>query len=574
MRRIFILAFVFLLSVCVLLPVAPVQAADSTAIDSLAAQVTVAQDGSCQVTLTAQVSFVGSPTSFTMPLGSDAGEINATGGSYKIRSRGGVRCAIFTNESGFVGTQTFVCTYVLPCAVENEGESQVFVLDLPQRGFDYSVTQFDLLLQFPAQVVQQPVLESTYYGDVVDNVLSIRVQEQSLTLKSVAPLKDRETISLELSFPAGSFDLRFLAGKITSFTQLAFYLCFLAAIVYWVIRLRGKLLLPKLQVTADVEATAGESDCRLYGKLPDIAAILAHWGNLGYVAIYRNERGRVILRKEMEMGNERKASELKLFRSLFRGSNTCDLQSVHFHTACRPAAVSLRSGWVRRLYDRKSGSPAILRGLCLLAAFFTCLTTFDLWLPAGGWRWVFLPLLSLLITALCAAVQYCFGFLLHRRRLLYLLGAVLLGGLLLLFGSRAGCGGLMFMNLLLQFLCALSLLFGGRRSVEGEVQVSQLLGLRRRLRKSEREELDRLLAADSQYFYRMLPFADTLGVGRAFCKGFGSRRLEPCPWLSAAREQPETAKEFYELYKEIAVLARGEALSRLLTPAAKSPVRR
>lgn len=574
MRRLFTIV---LIMICTLLLALPARAADGSTVDSLAAQVLVAEDGTCSVTLTAQVSFVGAPTSFVMPLHADAGDVTATGGQYKVRSYDGVRCAVYSNASGFVGTQTFVCTYTLPCAVDEDGSTQTFRLDLLQRGFDYSISHFDLQLQFPATVEQQPVLESAYYGDVVDNFFSIGVQEQTLTLTSVAPVKDRETISMTLDFPADSFALRNLPGGITSFNQLAFYLLFLGAIVYWAIRIRGKLLLPKLQVTADVEATAGECDCRLYGKQPDIAAILTHWGNLGYVGIFRNERGRIILRKQMEMGNERKASEQKLFRSVFRGRSTCDLQSLHFRTACKPAAASIRSSWVRRLFDKKAGSPLILRGLCLLAAFFVCLMTFDLWLPAGGWRWVFLPLLTILSTLLCAAVQHCFGFLLHRRRVFYLLMGLALSVLLLFFGRSAGCGGTMFLNLLLQFLCTLSLLFGGRRSLEGEVQVSQLLGLRRRLRKGDKEENARLMTVDGQYFYRMLPFAESLGVGRAFCKGFDSRRIEACPWLSDARHKPETVKEFYAFYKEVVAVIRGEELpklSQLFRKTAKTPARR
>lgn len=574
MRRFFT---IFLLLSFTLLLALPVQAADGSTVDSLTAQVLVAEDGTCSVTLTAQVSFVGAPTTFLMPLHEDAGDVTATGGQYKVRSYNGVRCAVYSNASGFVGTQTFVCTYNLPCAVDEDGSTQTFRLDLLQRGFDYSISNYKLEIQFPARVTQQPTLESAYYGDVVDNVLSIRVQEQNLTLTSVAPVKDRETISMALEFTTGSFDLHYLPGGITSFNQLAFYLLFLIAIIYWAIRIRGKLLLPKQQVTADMEATAGECDCRLYGKQPDIAAVLAHWGNLGYVGIFRNERGRIILRKQMEMGNERKASEQKLFRAIFRGGNTCDLQSLHFRTACKPAAASIRSSWVRRLFDPKAGSPAILRGICLLAAFFTCLMCFDLWLPAGGWRWVFLPLLSILSTLLCAGVQYCFGYLLHRRRIFYLLCGVALSVLLWLFGRSADCGGTMILNLLLQFLCALSLLFGGKRSLEGEVQVSQLLGLRRRLRKGDKEENARLLTVDGQHFYRMLPFAETLGVGRAYCKGFDSRRLEPCPWLGDAKYQPETVKEFYALYKEITTAIRGEELpdlTRLFRKKTRTPVGR
>lgn len=570
MRRIIpILLILFLITMLAM----PASAAGTGRVDSLLTEITVAENGTCQVTLTAQVTFTGAPTSFTIPLGEDASEVSASGGQYRIRRMDGVRCAVFSNSSGFVGTQTFFCSFSLPCAVDDSGDGQTFLLALPERGFDYSVEKFELRAQFPVQVVQQPQLESAYHGDVIDNFLNIRVDGQNLTLRSVVPLKDRETIITKLEFPAGSFDLRFLPGRITSFNQIAFFLLLLAAVLYWSIRLRGGLLLPRKQAVIDVETTAGETDCRLYGKRPDIAAILAHWGNLGYIAIYRNERGRLILRKEMDMGNERKASELKLFQALFRHGATCDLQSLRFRSLCKPASASIRGLWVRRLFEKKAGSPLILRGICILGAFFVCLMTFDLWLPASGWRWVFLPLLSLLSTALCAALQYCFGYLLHRRRILFLTLAGLLSLLLLFFGSRAGCTGLMFLNLLLQFLCALVLLFGGKRTVEGAAQVSQLLGLRRQLRRKDPEEALRLMAQDGQYFYRALPFADTLGVGRGFCRSFGDRRIEACPWLSDARFRPESAKEFYSLYKEIFSAIRGETLLMQSKPA-KTPVRR
>ena len=573
MRRFFPILLILLLIAALALSVS---ATGSGSVDSLLAEVLVAENGTCRVTLTAQVSFTGAPTSFTMPLGEDASEVTASGGQYRLRRINGVRCALFSNDAGFVGTQTFICSFSLPCAVDDSGAEQSFSLALPERGFDYPIEKFELRAQFPVQVVQQPRLESAYHGDVIDNFFNIRVDGQNVTLRSVAPLKDRETISLDLTFPADSFDLRFLPGRITSFNQIAFLLLLLAAILYWAIRLRGGLLLPRKQAVIDVETTAGETDCRLYGKRPDIAAILAHWGNLGYIAIHRNERGRLILRREMDMGNERKASELKLFQALFRHGNTCDLQSLRFRSVCKPASASIRGLWVRRLFEKKAGSPLILRGICILAAFFVCLMTFDLWLPASGWRWVFLPLLSLFSTALCAGLQYCFGYLLHRRRGLFLTLGLILTLVLLLFGSRAGCGGLMFLNLLLQFLCALVLLFGGRRTLEGKAQVSQLLGLRRQLRRIDSEEALRLLSLDGQYFYRALPFAETLGVGRGFCKRFSERRIEPCPWLSDARFHPETPKEFYSLYTEIFSAIRGENLPLPLAQKrpSKTPVRR
>lgn len=81
-----------------------------------------------------------------------------------------------------------------------------------------------------------------------------------------------------------------------------------AAVAFWFLRLRSGLILPRAQQTIGMESTAGEIPCQLLGEAPDAAGMIVHWGNLGYLTV-RMSRGRVILYKRMEMGNERKPSE-------------------------------------------------------------------------------------------------------------------------------------------------------------------------------------------------------------------------------------------------------------------------
>ena len=132
----------------------------------------------------------------------------------------------------------------------------------------------------------------------------------------------------------------------------------------------------------------------------------------------------------------------------------------------------------------------------------------------------------------------------------------------------------MLLNLLLQAFCALATLYGGRRTEEGEELVRGHLGMRRYLRKATTEELQRNAAADGQYFYRTLPFAELLGVGGAFSKHYGSKRLEPCPWLTVDGKAPTDAVEFYRLYAELMTQLRGEDqtfLARLMNPPKAKP---
>ena len=87
-------------------------------VSSLNADIAVSEDGTCDLTLTAEVSFSGSPDSFVLPLSEDANNIRVSGGDYKIRRIDGVRCIIFRNSFGFTGKQSFTCSFSLPCSVD------------------------------------------------------------------------------------------------------------------------------------------------------------------------------------------------------------------------------------------------------------------------------------------------------------------------------------------------------------------------------------------------------------------------------------------------------------------------
>lgn len=549
MRRILIALF------CALALATGTFAADAE-VTSLSAEATVQEDGICQVTLTAQVSFSTAQTRLLIPLGNGAKDITLSGWQYEKTEVDGVTCLELANSTGFSGTQQFVCSYTLPCQAENAGEGQRFRLRLPETGWELPIAACTWKLTFPTEVTSVPEWVSGYYGDVVDNYLDIQVVENTVTARTTAAMKDHETMTITLQFPAETFDLRNQPGKTTSLDQILFFLLLALALLYWFFALRYRLVLPRPQQSIGMEATAGEIPCQLMGAAPDAAGILAHWGNLGYVAIRRNSRGRVLLYKQMEMGNERKPAERRFFRALFRGSDLCDAGSIRFRNAVKAMEKPMRSGWQRRMFQ--GGNPYLLRGLGAAAGLFASLMTFDSLLPATGGRWVWLPILTLLGVVLCALVQLAVCSLFRRKKLARLILGGGAGIALLLLAHFAGTLGIMLLNILLQGFCGLVTLPGGRRSPAGQDRLRRLLGLRRFLKKADKASLQRLSQMDPQYFYRMLPFAEAMGVGRAFAKRAECLRLEPCSWLSGRAGTPRTATAFYQLYAEICAQLRGE----------------
>lgn len=546
-----------LILLCLLLLTVGVSAATDE-VTSLSAEVSVAADGTCTVTATAVLELSSAPREIVFPLSSEARGISATGGSYDTETVNGVKCVVFESNGGFTGRQTFVCTYRLPCRVEDLAQSQRFSLALPETGWAYPIETYSIHIVFPYEVTAQPAWSSAYYNDVIDNYLNVQLSGGEVTATSTTRLKDRETLSVELSFEPNTFDLRHLPGRTATVDRLFFWLLLIAAVSYWFFRLRGKLPLPRRNQTVSTEATAGEIPCQLYGQMPDIAAMLAHWGNLGYLTVERDRRGRILLRRRMEMGNERKPAERRLFSAIFRRGDVCCAQTLRFRSVVRDAGAPLRAAWVTRIYQKNGGNPYVLRAMAGLAGLAIGVLTFDLRLPAVASRWVFLPLLALLTAGLSVLVQLACAAVVRRKRLPWLLSGAVAAYVLLRFGSGADCSGIMFLNLLFQAFCGLATIFGGKRTAVGEELVGQLLGLRSFLRRADRESLQRLSRSDGQYFYRMLPFAEQLGVGRAFVRRFGDKKPEACPWLMDARTAPDSAVEFYRLYSEIAAAVRAE----------------
>lgn len=555
---------IILAVLCLLLLTFGVSAVDNE-IRSLTMEVSVDKNGRCNITATAQVHFTSSPTTFSFPLNASAGSISASGADYSVTSKNGVDYAVFSNKAGFSGDQTFTCSYSLPCAatkIEGEEEDeflQQFLVDVIDGGWEYSILKYSLRMTFPVDVPVQPTWDSAFHGDIIDNSLTIKVAGKMVNVDSVQTIIDHETLRMSLLFPDKTFTIINQAGRTLSFNQIAFFVLIAAAVVYWTLFLRGKLLLlaQKRSVPAN-DATAGEIPCQLFGEKPDIAATLAHWGNLGYLTIQRNRKGRIILRKQMDMGNERSAAECKLFQTIFRGGPTCDAQSLRFRTIARTNADTLRKAWLHRIYRKKAGSPYLLRAIVLLAAFFISMATFDQLLPANAWRWFLLPLTSILGTALSFGVQFAMDGIYRRHRLLRALIGLLSVLLLVIFSINADTIVLMVISLIFQLLSVLLTQFGGRRTKAGEEYVRQVLGLRRYLRKMGQEDALQNLQNDSQYFYRMLPYAECLGIGKAFCKHFVGWKPEPCAWLTDAAFTPKSPTEFYALYNNLMTSVRNE----------------
>lgn len=536
-----------------------------TQITSLDAACTVLEDSSCTTVLNAEYSFYGSEPFVQIPVPTDAYDISMAGMKFSKKKQPGCTLLTVENPAGFSGVQSFQVSYrLLTTASEVEGV-QAFSLPLIFSQWQYSIRSFRLSLALPREFEGLPGFVSSYYNDQIDNYLDIQLSEGVISAASLQPLMEQESLTVNLSLPNDYFDLRFLQGRSSVLDTVLFWVLVALCILYWFFFLRIRIR--RVTPTSDIplNCNAGQIPYLLQTAEPSLGLMAASWGSWGYLSMVRVKKKKQYLVARMDMGNERSRCETALFSALFGGSGECRFDSGRFLTARQRSLPLTQEDWKSRLLRKKfSGKPLILKLLGLAAAAFAALLTFDKLVTPQSYRWFIIVPLALLATVCTPLLQQVapLHFVRHPWKKRIAAYAVLLA--LLISGAAAGCFGTMLVNCLLQILIGLVLLPGGKRTAAGTELFYQLLGLRKALRQMPVTDIPLLLARDPQYFYRMLPYAEALGIGRRFAKKFAGLSLERCHWLDWKGQTPDGAEAFYDRFSLLLDEADTEKRKKLL----------
>lgn len=537
--------------------------ADGTVVTDLNTECTVAGDSSAVVTLHVSVTAPPGTESFSIPIAADAKRVSVAGTAFSLTEHGKYQ---YVRIEGLQGVPLdFTVTYRLSQTVVDTENGQSFDLTLLYPGWPCPIRHFSATVALPRSFESFPELVSGYYGDLIDNYMEIQIEDGVIhaVLNEKQTLQDHEALRISLALPKDYFDLRFQAGRTVSTDRLLFLMLLVLSVLYWAVFLRERPILPNRQAMPPEGGSAGEIPCVLTGRKADLALMVVHWAGLGYLTITRGSRGRIWLDRQIDMGNERRDYEITVFHSLFRRADRCVVGGKVYLRAKALAADKATDYWKARVFKSK-GSPRLLRALAAAAGLALCVACFDVSVAAKSWRWIVIVLLTLLGGLSCLLVQQAGGCLLRRHplrtALLALAGAIFL----LATGVRGGQGFWMFLCLALQLLVGFVLRCGGQHTKAGRALASELLGYRRYLLSTRAASFRSILAADPQYFYRNLPYADALCAAKLFAAGFQGCRMEPCDWLTWSQKPAKTADAFYTRYVRLMAALRGEREPLLL----------
>ena len=538
MRR--IVAFVL----CIFLFALPVSAANAAV--SVKTTAVVTENSACQVTIDAKIRLDEPARGLKFPLGTDIHSVTLNGAAAAVTESGGITSVSLSHLDGKTGLYDCTIRYTVNSVVAADGGRQVITVPL-LYGFPYPVEELSFSVTMPTEFDTVPSFYSGYHGQDIERQMTAEKTGSTVSGHVDQPLKDSETLFLKLTAPAGMFPPGRTFGGTLSFDSAAMAVCAGLSLLLWLLTMGFFPRRAPRRATAPEGCAAGLAGRFLVRRNTDLPAMVIQWAQLGYLIIHLDNSGRVFLHKKMDMGNERSGFEQRCFRELFGRKMMLDATGSRFQSAWN------RISAMGRKQPGSSSSPVgsvrLFRLLSGLVGLFAGIAMGDTVSTDHTWRLVVMGALGAVCFLLCWFIQggmEC----LHLRGKASLKLALVSTVLLLTAAFVCRCPGYGLAAAAWNLLAGLLAAYGGRRSDNARRIFTELLGLRRHMRKASQSELQRILASNRNYYFELAPYALVLGVDKVFAEKFGNSRLPACTWL-VSKHVKRTAPQWYPQLRQV-----------------------
>ncbi len=507
----------------------------------------VDERGEAHITQTIKMNIFGILEDITFAFPLNARNRDVAGWRTKSATENDLRYLTVHNKAGFSGEQTFTLSYTVKDLVSAGEES--LKLDLPllvqQK---YPVGTVALAVNLPKIYASTPVFSSGYYGDLIEDYMTISTTDTAVTATVNDILQDSDSLSMALTVPQDYFSGHFKTGGGNGFLRISAVVLAVLSLVVWWQGIKGAPIHARPRILPPDGVNPGDLPFLLAGSKANFNLLVSHWATLGYLSFYVNKSGHVILRRRMSMGNERRKFEQRLFDLLFGSSDICDGASTRYQKVAQRAQEIIPRYWHRRLYDRRSLSPSLVRGIAHLACGLATAAAMDILGPdkVHG-LFVFLGLVAGCVLSMLLRGVFSGIYLSNWAKVGI---GTACGLLLLVLGGLGEVGVFMAPAVAVSAFLSWSTVSGGRPNEYGRELFGQTRGFRRAIRKSDSTAMLQMLHRDPQYFYKMLPYALAMGLGDPFADAFHNARLEPCHWFEMARGVPSGVDSFYNHYMD------------------------
>lgn len=543
MRRIFIAVL------CLLLLTTAVSAAGS--VSDLQSKTAINADGTCQITLVLQLAVESVSSDLRFPLPGNAKDIVLNGERADTTWDETVRWVDLSKAIGAAGAHSLTLRYALPDLVTEEKNGLLLTLPL-LSGLAYPIEKMEFSVTLPGATKEKPAFSSTYLAESVETIMEYTVEDTVISGHIKQGLNDHESLIMTLPVTAEMFPQTMAKRWSLSNDDMTQYALTILAAIYWVIFLRCKLPRRLRSVQAPDGITAGELGCHLAGQGVDFSALVLSWAQMGYLTIEVKRSGRVLLHKDMDMGNERSEFEVRSFRALFGKRETVDGGGEHVALLGRKVSKTVPGAW--HYFKKSSGNPLIFRCIAAAIGAVACSSLAAGFVTDTAW----VVVLSIFLIPLGAVSSWLIqtgvrGVQLRHR--FDLMIAAICSALWLLLGIAAGEWNVAVYVIASQILAGFAAAYGSRRTEAGLQVRSEILGLRKYLKTIPSADVRRIMDNNPDYYFTMAPYAIALGVENAFARQFRDTEQPPCPYLVAEGQKIRTAQQWNEqIHKVLNVL--------------------
>ena len=540
MGRLRILALILALFALLALPVSA-----ATGATRIQGQANVTTKGSCQVNLTIGLHLDSSISELYFPLSLEAHDILLNGSRPSTRiADGAIRVKLPISSAG---DHTITIQYELSMVLAKEGQQLYLHLPILNR-FPYPISMLEMTVALPGNATGRPEFISGYHQSDTDLLMGYSLSGNTIQCFARETLKDHETLTMVLQVDESMFPGALRSNSLFSTFDGAALCLAILAIFYYLLTLLPRVHRRTRCYCAPDGISAGEVGTCLTGHGTDLTMMVMTWAQAGYIYIEMDLKGRVLLHKRMDMGNERSQFEISCFQSLFSKRVTVDGTGHHYALLCRK--LQKKSPMLRQFFLPRSGNPKIFRLLCCAAAGCSGISLAIFWAEKAVWQ----VLLGIAFGVLCFGIGFLIqsgGKSLPMREKAPLWISLICGLIWLAAGSLADAGSVAPM-VFFQFFAGFAAAFGGKRSELGARSLSQLWGLRHYMRKADTFELQRLLQVNPNYFYELAPYALAMGVDKQFAKRFGKIDLPDCSFLATPLHKDMTPVKWMVRLREAA----------------------
>ena len=504
----------------------------------------VSQNESCQVTVVATMHVEENNGELLFPVPKEATGVTLNGSRVRTKKDKQVQNIDLTDAFGKM-TGDFIVTiaYSLPDVIQT-GEAGTPELNLPMlSGYKSVVDRLDFTVTMPGEIQEKPAFSSGYHKADIEKDLSYSVNGTTVVGFCTTELKDRETLTMTMAVDPVLFPNAPIEFVETNVDDIAMVVLGILAVLYWFLALRTMPWRWKRCTLAPEGATAGELGSILTLGSADLSLMVLSWAQLGYIQL-QVRKNRVLLSKQMDMGNERSSFEQRYFRRLFEKRTTVDTGGLHYAILARTVAKTPNQ--MSSLVHPRSGNVKVFRAIAALIGLFGGVS-FGIALTQSAVMQVFLIILLAVGGLVCNwFMQETVSELILRKSSKTAVG-VLFSVVWLIIGLLAGQFNLAFSVLLVQWIAGLMAFYGGRRTEAGLQEFARILGLRRYLSTVSKAELVRISQDNPEYFHNLEPYALALGINRRFSRRFKSSPLPTCPYITFRTEKNYNAQEWDKL---------------------------